>query len=262
MILEDNEVALAGAQFDLPPASLRRFGVIAASARTGSHLLCRLLRQLGRGIALEYFYPSYRRAFEERWQLSSPGDYLPAIVRHRTAGGYCIVKSLPQQYPALRGAIDEAAPLPDPFIIHLWRRDSLAQAISLRLAAQSGFWNLTAEPTTVPNAKIAVDDLTALRETRRRLVVDELLWRAWLRQSDWPVLHLCYEDLITDRAGSLERVLDWLEPGRASGLLPDLPEPPTPEALHARQSLSAGQRAALAAAYRAQFGHSDPLPDP
>jgi LPS sulfotransferase NodH len=262
VILDDNEVALAEARFDRPPEPLRRFGIIAASARTGSHLLCRLLRQLGRGVALEYFYPSYRQVFEERWRTSSPGDYLSAIMRNRTAGGLCVVKCLPLQYGALRGAIEQVAALPDPFIIHLWRRDSLAQAISLRLAVQSGFWNFTPGPTTQPKDAIDIMDLDALRATRRQLVVDELLWRGWLRESGWPVIHVCYEDLIADRGASLQRLLGWLEPGAAPGPLPTLPEPPTPAALHARQSLNTVQRAELAAAYRAQFGHSDPLPDP
>jgi LPS sulfotransferase NodH len=74
MILEDNEVALAEPRFDRPQEPVRRFGIIAASARTGSHMLCRLLRQLGCGVPLEYFYPRYRQAFEARWQLSSSGD--------------------------------------------------------------------------------------------------------------------------------------------------------------------------------------------
>lgn len=262
MTLEDNEVALAEPRFDRPPEPVRRFGIIAASARTGSHLLCRLLRQLGRGVPLEYYYPDYRRTFEERWQVSSPDDYLPAILRHRTAGGYCIVKCLPNQYPALRSATDGAGALPAPFIIHLWRRDSLAQAISLRLAAQSGFWNFTPGPTTQPRQDIVVEDLDALRVARRQLVVDELVWRGWLRGCDWPVIHLCYEELIADRTATLARLIDWLEPGHAPVALPDLPEPATPAALHARQSLDATQRAALADAYRAQFGHSTPLADP
>jgi LPS sulfotransferase NodH len=162
----------------------------------------------------------------------------------------------------LRAAIDAVGDLPEPFVIHLWRRDSLSQAISLRLAAQSGFWNFTAEPTTPPRHDLVVEDLAALRDARRKLVVDELLWRGWLRQSDWPVIHLCYEDLVADRAASLARLIGWLEPGREPEPLPDLPEPSTPEALHARQSLGAEQRAELAAAYCAQFGHSQPLPDP
>lgn len=262
MILADNEVALAEARFDRSPEPTRRFGMIAASARTGSHLLCRLLRQLGRGVPLEYFYPDYRRAFETRWQAPSPGAYLSAIMRHRTAGGYCIVKCLPRQYPAMLTAIDAAGELPEPFVIHLWRRDSLAQAISLRLAVQSGFWNFTAEPTTQPRDNLVIADLAALRDTRRQLVVDELLWRARLRQCGWPVFHLCYEDLIADRMATLARLIGWLEPGSESAPLPELPEPPTPAALHARQSLGAAQREELAAAYRAQFGHSEPLPPP
>lgn len=263
MILEDNEVALAEAQFDRRPEPVRRFGIIAAGARTGSHLLCRLLRQSGRGVPLEYFYPSYRRVFEARWtQSSPPTSYLSAVMRHRTAGGYCIVKCLPHQYPAFRAAVVAEAALSEPFVIHLWRRDSLAQAISLRLATQSGFWNFTAGPTTRPQEDLVVEDLDALRAARRRLVVDELLWRAWLAQCGWPVINLCYEDLVADREGSLRRLLDWLEPERECDGLPALSEPSTPEALHARQSLGREQRAALAAAYYAQFGHSEPLPDP
>jgi LPS sulfotransferase NodH len=263
VILEDNEVALTELRFDRPRELVRQFGIIAASARTGSHMLCRLLRQLGLGVPLEYFYPRYRRLFEARWHASSsPAAYLSAISQHRTAGGVCIVKCLPQQYPALQAAIDGGVQLPAPFVIHLWRRDSLAQAISLRLAMQSGFWNYTAAPTTQPRDDVVVEDLVALRSARQRLLVDELLWRARLRQCGWRVFHLSYEELIADRASSLGRLIASLNLDQKFGPLPELAEPATPEALYARQSLGTEQRAALAAAYIAQFGPTEPLPEP
>jgi hypothetical protein len=66
VVLDDNEVALAGPDFDQPPSPLKRFVVVAATGRSGSHMLCRLFKQLGYGVPLEYYNPLYRARFARR----------------------------------------------------------------------------------------------------------------------------------------------------------------------------------------------------
>ncbi len=51
VVLDDNEVALAGPDFDQPPSPLKRFVVVAATGRSGSHM---------------------RQAYEEKFGLATP----------------------------------------------------------------------------------------------------------------------------------------------------------------------------------------------
>lgn len=77
-----------------------------------------------------------------------------------------------------------------------------------------------------------------------------------------PAVHVAYEDLVTDRARELGRLVAFVDPGR---LLPSplsLDEPSSPDALRDRQHLSAEQRRALRELYEARFGPAAPLPDP
>ena len=267
MILEDNEVALAGEEFDQPPSPLKRFVIIAATARSGSHMLSRLFKHLGYGIALEYYHGNYRDRFARRWGVE-PGsprflaDFLDALIRHRTSRGFCVIKCLPTQFGALSAGLAACGDIPGLCYVHLWRRDSLAQAISLRLAYQSGVWNFTAEPTTPPNLELDIADLDALSRTRRQLFMYELGWRVHLKRCGVAVAHVAYEDLVEDRERELRRLVAFLDPERRLNGPLMLSEPTSPEGLWERQHLTPAERQALRRAYEEKFGAATPLPDP
>jgi LPS sulfotransferase NodH len=266
MILDDNEVALAGPHYDQPPSPLRRFVVIAATARTGSYMLARMLRELGYGIGLEYYNSIYTDGFARRWGVErGPSfwlDYLDAIIRHRTTNGFCVVKCMPWQWSLLHGAIKTRGNAPGLCYIHIWRRDTLAQAISLRLAYQSGLWNFTAEPTTPPNAAMDVCNLDALKEACRQVTVPELEWRVYLRTCGVPVAHVAYENLVADRDRELRRLVAFIDPERALPSPLPVDEPSSGEGLRARQQLSEAERAELRRDYEERFGAATPMPDP
>lgn len=264
--MDDNHVALAGAEFDQPQSCLQRFILIAATPRSGSNMLSRMMRQLGYGVPLEYFHRRYGRDCAQRWGVREgpafAADLLEAVVRHRTIGGFCAVKCLPDQFPALSKAVAANRHGIPQHVIHLWRRDTLSQAISLRLAERSGVWNFTSGPTTRPNETLDLFDLEALQRTRKSLVVGELGWRAYLQKSGAPVVHVTYEDLVADRARELGRLVAFVDPAR---LLPSpltLDEPSSSEALRDRQHLTPQQRSTLRDLYEARFGPAAPLPDP
>ena len=266
-VLDDNAVALAGPAYDRPPSPLKRLVVIAATARTGSYLLARLLKQAGYGIGLEYFHGKYSADFARRWGVADgPGfwpDYLDAVVRHRTTDGVCVTKCMPQQLAALSAGLAARAALRDRLhYVHVWRRDHLAQAISLRLAYQSGIWDFTEAPTTRPDGSLDLSDVDALQRTARRLVLEEAAWRRHLRRAGAPVTHVAYEDLVADREGTLRRVIAAIDPQRTLPSPLPLDEPPTGAALRARQRLSEAERAALRRAYEDRFGPDTSLPEP
>jgi LPS sulfotransferase NodH len=265
MILDDNEVALAGPDYDQPPSPLKRFIVIAATARSGSYMLARMLKKLGYGIGLEYYNGIYTDGFARRWGVErGPSfwpDYLDAIIRHRTVNGFCVVKCMPTHFAALHAGIGARGDVAGRSYIHLWRRDTLAQAISLRLAYQSGRWNFTAAPTTAPNAKMDLHDLDALKEACRRVTVHEVEWRLYLHKCGAPVAHVAYEDLVAQRDRELRRLVGFVDPERRLPSPLPVDEPSTGEGLRARQQLSDAERADLRREYQAKFGPATPMPE-
>ena len=266
LVLDDNEVALAGAGHDQPPSPLRRFIVIAATARSGSYMLARQLRELGYGIGLEYYNGIYTRGFAARWGVAEgPSfwpDYLDAIIRHRTTNGFCVTKCMPVHFAALHAGIDARGDVAGRCYIHLWRRDTLAQAISLRLAYRSGQWNFTAAPTTPPNKKVDLHDLDALKEDCRRVTLHEMEWRLYLRKCGAPVVHVAYEDLVTHRDRELRRLVAYIDPERTLPSPLPVDEPSSGEGLRARQQLSEAERAELRREYEERFGAATPMAEP
>ena len=266
LVLDDNHVALAGAEFDQPRSLLQRFVLVAATPRSGSNMLSRMLRQLGYGVPLEYFHGRYGREFARRWGVvegpAFAAELLEAVIRHRTTAGFCAVKCLPKQFAVLSAGLAASHHAIQPWVIHLWRRDTLAQAISLRLAEQSGVWCFTEGPTTAPDETIDLFDLEALHRARKSLVIDELGWRAYLLKSGAPAVHVAYEDLVAHRARELGRLVGFLDPERVlpSPLLLD--EPLSGESLRVRQHLTLEQRHVLREVYEARFGPVAPLRDP
>lgn len=267
MSCKDDEVTWAGAAFDRAPSLLRHLIVVAKTPRAGSHLLGRLMHRLGLGIPLEYFNPKQIKPLSMRWGIDSSApffarDYLQALILRRTVEGVCTIHAGPRQFPLLAQGLDTWEVLPPLSFVHLWRRDSLAQAISQRLSLQSGFWDRTEEPTSPPAPHLDIHDLAALRNSRRWLLQEELLWRAQFRERRLPVVHVAYEDLVRNREGTLRQIVTTLTPLRAEEPWPELTEPNTPDTLWARQSLDARQRRALYQAYVDCYGPITPLPDP
>lgn len=262
---DDNMSALLGAGFDSPPGPLRRLIVVAATARTGSHLLCRLLLHLRLGVPCPYFGPLFIAGFARRWQVAEgaafPRRYLEAVMRHRTVEGTCAIRCMDWQYPDFAAGWRALEPPPNTVILHLWRRDSLAQAISYRLARRSGYWDLTSEPLTPPQDD-DIGDLDRLRKARRDLVLKEMWWRAELLRLGVPTLHLAYEDLVGDRSATLRRVVAAVAPQRAGAPLPTPTEPTEPQGLHDRQNVSESERRMLYRRYCEAYGAVVPLAEP
>lgn len=257
-----------GAAFDQEeagPAAL--FVVIAKTGRSGSHLLGRLLFRMGFGVPWEYYHRPFLPEFARRWRIDSdhpafPQRYLDAILRYRTRNGVCVVDCSPRTFCKLKAGWAARGEPSRLAFIHLWRRDSLAQAISRRLAHQSGYWDLTSQTTSPPKPDLDMWDMAALRETRSWILRQELFLRADLPRHGRPIVHVAYEDLVAEREATLRRIFHELAPDRAAESLPIPNEPNIPDRLWAHQSLDGEARRALYRTYVETFGPIVPLPDP
>lgn len=196
--------------------------IICATPRTGSTLLCDLLKGTGVAGRPNAFYrrqsiPDFMRAFG----VSGPPDglafdraYLAAALREGTGDtGVFGLRVMWPTVPELSVTLDRLFPgLPDdaaryerafgpaPYI-HLARRDRVAQAISRARAEQSGLWHMdadgtererTAPPRTPTYDRDEIAGYIAETETH------EAAWTAWFaRQAVTPV-EVTYESLSAD----------------------------------------------------------------
>lgn len=135
--------------------------LLCGTPRTGSTLLCGLLRSTGvAGRPESYFRAPDEQVRAERWGLVHPdgsisyGDFVRAAIREGSTGNGLfgarimwgtmdeLVAKLGAVYPDLAGADDElpARALGPTRFIHLWREDTITQAVSWARAEQSGHW--------------------------------------------------------------------------------------------------------------------------
>jgi hypothetical protein len=102
--------------------------------------------------------------------------------------------------------------------IRITRRDLIAQAVSLSIARQSRQWSSAQPAQAQAQATFRPDDiLTKAEAIAEQLRLQDII----LTTLDLPVLDLTYEDLTTDPAVTLSRVM------RHFGLPDDLPPPQT-----------------------------------
>lgn len=220
--------------------------VLCGTPRSGSTLLCGMLEASGvAGRPASFFRREDVADWARAWGLpqdlgpDAPGfdrAYLDAMRREGSAGTGMFGLRL------MAGSLDEAArrlnralgrdlgavqALEAAFgpvlFVHLSRRDTVAQAVSLARAEQSGIWHRRADgsvleggaaarPTAYDRARIA-----ALAGELRR---DEAAWGAVFGSGSIRPLRLAYEDVAAEPRAALARVLDalGLDPGAARGV--------------------------------------------
>lgn len=256
-----------GADFDLPPpARPPRTYVVASVPRSGSTLLCRLLWQTGLvGAPKEYLNPMQLRDWELRlgarrrdralaaslrgplvgalagrpgWDPARVRAHLERVAARRSSGGWFGLKlhhhHRERWFPD--GEVEDV--LGPVRWIRITRDDRLAQAVSWARALQTGQWASWQRPLLPP--------VYVRGAITRRLRAIEAGERGWDRLlADKRVLSLTYEALAADPAGTLRRVLAWLDVADADAV--PLPSPPT-------RRQADGINAAWAARYRAAGG--------
>jgi trehalose 2-sulfotransferase len=198
--------------------------VIASVQRSGTHLLCSILRSIGiAGSPGEYFLSKPGETWEERWGAPSRDDYVQHVLRQNTAGngvfGTVVMWSYFERmlqmlqeippYGNLNGAQLLAAVLCEPKYIWMRRGNHVAQAVSWAIACQTGLWTQKAEEKLQPRA-IPKFDFKVIDEWCKRIAAHDEGWANYFRENKIEPLVLFYEDVVASHRTAAERVLEFL----------------------------------------------------
>lgn len=203
--------------------------LICGTPRTGSTLLCGLLT--GTGIAGKpesYFRLPDERCYAERWGVKlrpeGPVGYREyvraAVAAGSTPNGVFAARvmwgTMEEVVARLRAAYSHPvgtdlevleSELGQTRFVHLQRGDVLAQAVSWAKAEQTGYWQ--DDDSSVPGQRPEFDFhdvdgyLKAVNE-------HNAAWGEWFNASAIAPLVVSYEDLVTDMAGTVGLIVQFL----------------------------------------------------
>lgn len=203
--------------------------LICATPRSGSTLLCGLLRSTGvAGRPESYFRLPDEQSWADRWRIArKPGgsfdyrDYVRAAVAEgRTENGVFdarviwgtmdeMAAKLDAVHPDLAGAHRDL--LTRAFgrtrFIHLWRDDTVAQAVSWVRAEQTNYWQQgdIASPGRKP-----CFDIERIHDCVRTVDEHNAAWRNWFASVDVRPHLVRYEELTADITGVIRGILSFL----------------------------------------------------
>lgn len=217
--------------------------LLCASPRSGSTLLCDLLRQAGAGQPHSFFRVKSIADWAKDWGLPATGptdygaEYIATAIAHGQGGTpvfglrmmWDSMEPLFARLTALYGPADDLTLLTDRFgpmsFVHLSRRDMVAQAVSLARAEQTGLWHRNADgsileqtkditPASYDSARITAE-LTGLKAEAKG-------WATWFDKTGITPHRLTYESLAADPQTELAKVLSHigLDPTMADGVRP------------------------------------------
>jgi trehalose 2-sulfotransferase len=201
----------SGANLDFPQGTLvSKAFVVASSFRSGSSHLSLSLWETGLlGAPWEYFnFDNVRRFMAARLAPTSSGDYLRKLAAIRTSPNG--VFSIKAHFRHFESALREYPPLLEVIqpvrFVYIDRRDKVAQAVSLARALQTNAWFAFNKQDHAPlfySAEFIEDCLQeVLKQTGG--------WEAWFKERRIEPLVVAYEDLMADRAATVQRVLRYM----------------------------------------------------
>jgi LPS sulfotransferase NodH len=205
--------------------SIERAYLVCATPRSGSTLLCELLRGTGvAGRPAEYFealrstgLPRQPRQYFEALDDPAVLDLLPpldpgtpetafaldAVLREGTTpNGVFGAKLMWTHLPDFLARV-RSVDLPALRYVHVIRRAKVAQAVSLWIAIQTQRWRAEGEPGATREPVYSFAAIEHLVESLRR---QEEAWTAWL---DDPLV-VVYEELAAAPAPTIGELLDAL----------------------------------------------------
>jgi LPS sulfotransferase NodH len=198
--------------------------IIASVQRSGTHLLCSILRSTGiAGSPEEHFLSKPGETWEGRWDAPSRVAYVQNVLRKNTAAngvyGTVVMWSyfermlhMLQEIPAyktLNGAQLLAAVFSKPKYIWMRRRNHVEQAVSWALACQTGVWTQKAEEKSQPRG-IPKFDFKVIDEWCNRIATHDEGWGNYFRENQIEPLVLFYEDVVASHRAAAEHVLEFL----------------------------------------------------
>jgi LPS sulfotransferase NodH len=198
--------------------------IIASTQRSGTHLLCSILRSTGiAGSPEEFFMSKPGETWEERWNAPSRAGYIERVLQDNTgANGVFgavvmwsyfermlqMLQELPE-YNRFSGAKLLAELFNRPKYIWMRRRNRVEQAVSWAMASQTGVWSQTVgaqpRPQATPKFNFKVVD-----EWYNRIAAHETGWANYFRDNQIEPLVLCYENVVACYQTAAERVLEFL----------------------------------------------------
>jgi len=198
--------------------------IIASVQRSGTHLLCSILRSTGvAGSPDEFFLSKAGEAWESRWGAPSRHGYIERVLRDNTgANGVFgavvmwsyfermlqMLQELPE-HNSFTGADILGELLNRPKYIWLRRRNRVEQAVSWDMACQTGVWAQRVGFNSQPETTLKFD-FKAVDEWCNRIAEHEASWANYFRESSIEPLVLYYEDVVASHHRAAERVLEFL----------------------------------------------------
>jgi LPS sulfotransferase NodH len=169
--------------------------VLAFTNRAGSNHLAEYLCQTGRLAGFEEVLNHDTVAhLAEQWHCRSLPDYIARHVARQTprGGRWWGVKASAEQLAMLARARIPAM-FPALRVVHIWRRDILAQAVSLDIAWQSGRWTSLQQATT---GREPVLDIGRIERTIEAIQTSNAAILSLAAALDLPLVSVCHEDLL------------------------------------------------------------------
>jgi LPS sulfotransferase NodH len=197
--------------------------IVASVQRSGTHLLCSILRSAGAGSPDEYFFLKYGETWEERWGSPSRVAYLERIFQqHTTADGvfgfvvmwvyFDRVVQMLQEIPAYKNFNESqllAAVFNRPKYIWMRRRNRVQQAVSWAIALQTGVW--AQKKGDEPQLRaVPRFDFNVIDDLYNRIVDGEVGWTNYFHENQIDPLVLFYEDVVASNLDAARRVLEFL----------------------------------------------------
>jgi len=194
--------------YDLPsPSVVQQTYLIATTQRSGSHLLAHALARCGAGIPLEYVNPFLAELeLMERGDKISDPERIALLLeirqRRTTATGVFGLKAHWHHWEKVitdRTTFEIVNPTT---IIHLQRRDLLAQAVSLALARRTGSW---ISFHTTKAGEVGPFNAQLVAEALEDITREQVAWEAWFEHRKVQPLRLCFEHIVADPQASAMR---------------------------------------------------------
>jgi len=203
--------------------------LICATPRSGSTLLCGLLRSTGiAGRPESCFRRDDLGGYADRWGIPEPVDgavdstYVRAAVAAGSTpngvfGARIMWGTMTELIDALRDATHDRTAsdvelLAEVFgrtrFVHLRRADTVAQAVSWARAEQTRFWHPGDQ--VAPGGRQPHFDRDLIGALVDTITAHEVAWQAWFTQRGLVPHEVAYEDLAADPSGVTRTVLEFL----------------------------------------------------
>jgi LPS sulfotransferase NodH len=185
----------ANAPLSVETSHIKKSLVICSTARSGSTWLDALVASTGvMGNPDEYLQPLAMRRISGIPETATLTErFARAVQLGMTENGIFGVKLLHWEMPKLIAVHDPVRAFPNPYFVHLTRRDVLGQAISNARALQTGAWQSFREEQAEPQYSAKMID-----ESIAHLTTGNAKWLAYFARNGIVPLSLVYEDVVKD----------------------------------------------------------------